>query len=242
MSYILDALRRAEADRQRGAVPGLQDQPQPLPAPAAAPADDPRRTGLWALAGAGLLAAGGAAAWWWLKLPGPAPVAPVAVMTPAPAVAPTAPPAPVTPVAPAAAPVPVAPAPAVVSSMPAVAAAPAPASPALVLPPIPPQPAEPAAPAEPANKPAPRPAVAAAPAPAPDAVRRQDLPENVRQQLPALTVAGATYSENPRYRMVIINGQVVQEGDTAAPGVVLETIRQKEVVLRAQGYRFTEKY
>ena len=79
-------------------------------------------------------------------------------------------------------------------------------------------------------------------APAPDAVRRQDLPENVRQQLPALTVAGATYSENPRYRMVIINGQVVQEGDTAAPGVVLETIRPKEVVLRAQGYRFTERY
>ena len=226
MSYILDALRRAEADRQRGAVPGLQDQPQPLPAPAAAPADDPRRTGLWALAGAGLLAAGGAAAWWWLKSPGPAPVAPVAVMTPAPAVAPTALPAPV------------APAPAVLSSMPAVAAAPVPASPALVLPPIPPQPAEPPVPA----KPAPRVAVAAPAAATPDAVRRQDLPENVRQQLPALTVAGATYSENPRYRMVIINGQVVQEGDTAAPGVVLETIRQKEVVLRAQGYRFTEKY
>ena len=226
MSYILDALRRAEADRQRGAVPGLQDQPQPLPAPAAAPADGPRRTGLWALAGAGLLAAGGAAAWWWLKSPGPAPVAPVAVMTPAPAVAPTALPAPV------------APAPAVLSSMPAVAAAPVPASPALVLPPIPPQPAEPPVPA----KPAPRVAVAAPAAATPDAVRRQDLPENVRQQLPALTVAGATYSENPRYRMVIINGQVVQEGDTAAPGVVLETIRQKEVVLRAQGYRFTEKY
>lgn len=242
MSYILDALRRAEADRQRGAVPGLQDQPQPLSVPAAAPADGPRRTGLWALAGAGLLVAGGAAAWWWLKSPGPAPVAPVAGMMPAPAVAPTAPPAPVTPVAPAAAPVPVAPAPAVVSSVPAVAvavaAAPAPASPALVLPPIPPQPAEPPVPA----KPAPRAAVAAPAAATPDAVRRQDLPENVRQQLPALTVAGATYSENPRYRMVIINGQVVQEGDTVAPGVVLETIRQKEVVLRAQGYRFTEKY
>jgi general secretion pathway protein B len=84
--------------------------------------------------------------------------------------------------------------------------------------------------------------VAAPAAATPDAVRRQDLPENVRQQLPALTVAGATYSENPRYRMVIINGQVVQEGDAAAPGVVLETIRPKEVVLRAQGYRFTEKY
>lgn len=237
MSYILDALRRAEAERQRGAVPGLQDQPQPLSAPAAAPAADPSRAGLRALAAIGLLAAGGAAAWWWLKPPAAAPMAPVVAVAPAQPVVQVAPPSPPAPVAPA----PVVPA--AVSSAPAVAAAPATATPALVLPPIPAQPAEPAA--EPPKKPASRPAAAApvAPvAPAPDAVRRQDLPENVRQQLPALTVAGATYSENPRYRMVIINGQVVQEGDTAAPGVVLETIRQKEVVLRAQGYRFTEKY
>ena len=237
MSYILDALRRAEAERQRGAVPGLQDQPQPLSAPAAAPAADPSRAGLRALAAIGLLAAGGAAAWWWLKPPAAAPMAPVVAAAPAQPVVQVAPPSPPAPVAPA----PVVPA--AVSSAPAVAAAPATVTPTLVLPPIPAQPAEPAA--EPPKKPASRPAAAApvAPvAPAPDAVRRQDLPENVRQQLPALTVAGATYSENPRYRMVIINGQVVQEGDTAAPGVVLETIRQKEVVLRAQGYRFTEKY
>ena len=78
--------------------------------------------------------------------------------------------------------------------------------------------------------------------PAPAAMRRQDLPEAVRQQLPALRVAGATYSADPRLRMVIINGQVQQEGERVAPGVVLETIRPKEVVLRAQGYRFTEKY
>ena len=233
MSYILDALRRAEAERQRGAVPGLQDQPQPLSAPAAAPAAGPSRVGLWALTAIGLLAAGGAAAWWWLKPPAAAPMAPVVAVAPAQPVVQVAPPSPPAAVAPA----PVVPA--AVSSAPAVAAA----TPALVLPPIPAQPAEPAA--EPPKKPASRPAAAAsvAPvAPAPDAVRRQDLPENVRQQLPALTVAGATYSENPRYRMVIINGQVVQEGDTAAPGVVLETIRPKEVVLRAQGYRFTEKY
>ena len=237
MSYILDALRRAEAERQRGAVPGLQDQPQPLSAPAAAPAADPSRAGLRALAAIGLLAAGGAAAWWWLKPPAAAPMAPVVAVAPAQPVVQVAPPSPPAPVAPA----PVVPA--AVSSAPTVAAAPATVTPTLVLPPIPAQPAEPAA--EPPKKPASRPAAAApvAPvAPAPDAVRRQDLPENVRQQLPALTVAGATYSENPRYRMVIINGQVVQEGDTAAPGVVLETIRQKEVVLRAQGYRFTEKY
>ncbi|MEO6363565.1 MAG: hypothetical protein ABIO71_10075, partial [Caldimonas sp.] len=30
MSYILDALRRADAERERGAVPGLQSQQHPL--------------------------------------------------------------------------------------------------------------------------------------------------------------------------------------------------------------------
>ena len=69
-----------------------------------------------------------------------------------------------------------------------------------------------------------------------------ELPDTVRQQLPALAISGGTYSENPLYRMVIVNGQVLHEGDTAAPGVVLDTIRQKDVVLRAQGYRFAMKY
>jgi len=69
-----------------------------------------------------------------------------------------------------------------------------------------------------------------------------ELPDTVRQQLPALAISGATYSENPQYRMVIVNGQVLHEGDTAAPGVVLEKIRQKEVVLRTQGYRYAAPY
>ena len=64
----------------------------------------------------------------------------------------------------------------------------------------------------------------------------------LRQQLPALAISGATYSENPQYRMVIVNGQVLHEGDTAAPGVVLEKIRQKEVVLRTQGQRYRMGY
>ena len=64
----------------------------------------------------------------------------------------------------------------------------------------------------------------------------------MREQLPTLQLAGVTYSTNPLYRMVIVNGQVLHEGDTAAPGVVLDTIRPKDVVLRAQGYRFAMKY
>lgn len=82
---------------------------------------------------------------------------------------------------------------------------------------------------------------AATPAEAPVPAQK-DLPDAIRQQLPTLAISGATYSENPQYRMVIVNGQVLHEGDTAAPGVVLEKIRQKEVVLRAQGHCYTAPY
>ena len=43
MSYILDALKRAEAERERGQVPGLNAQPVPV----AAASGSPRRLGLW---------------------------------------------------------------------------------------------------------------------------------------------------------------------------------------------------
>ena len=48
MSYILDALRRADAERQRGTVPGLHDQPAQLQPAAAGPTRQPAAArGLW---------------------------------------------------------------------------------------------------------------------------------------------------------------------------------------------------
>jgi general secretion pathway protein B len=49
MSYILDALRRADAERERDPGRGIHAQPVPLPAEAA------RRTPLWIAAGATVL-------------------------------------------------------------------------------------------------------------------------------------------------------------------------------------------
>ena len=103
MSYILDALRRAEAERQRGTVPGLHAQPATgtLPAGPDGPHTAQRswRPGTWALAGlllAGLLAA--AAGLGWLLKPAPAVVVgtlptappPAAVRSAVPAVPPQA--------------------------------------------------------------------------------------------------------------------------------------------------------
>ena len=85
MSYILDALRRADAERQRGAVPGLHDQPALLqpeadgPAPLATAA----RGLMWA--GGGVLLAAALAGAWWLGRGSPAPGA-AATMAAVPAV------------------------------------------------------------------------------------------------------------------------------------------------------------
>jgi general secretion pathway protein B len=64
MSYILDALRRAEADRERerGQVPGLHTQP--LSGTEAAQAAGQRRWLPWAGGGLLLLAGIGAGSWW----------------------------------------------------------------------------------------------------------------------------------------------------------------------------------
>jgi len=65
-----------------------------------------------------------------------------------------------------------------------------------------------------------------------------DLPVAVRGQLPRLQLAGLTYSSNPAHRMVIVNGEVLHEGDTAAPELVLERIEANRTVWRFKEWRY----
>ena len=58
------------------------------------------------------------------------------------------------------------------------------------------------------------------------------LPPELRRELPPLDIGGSVWSESPASRFVIINGQLVHEGQTAAPGVVVERIAQRSAVLR----------
>jgi len=106
LSYILDALKKADADRERAAVPGLHARPQD----ALASDGEPRRAPLWpVLAGAAIVVLGGALAWVLLSQP-EARVPPLAEATP--------PPPPLSP--PAAAPAP-APTPPVAAALPRLA-------------------------------------------------------------------------------------------------------------------------
>ena len=232
MSYILDALKKADAERERNAVPGLHAQ-------AAAGADDEARHAggaLTWLAGAALVVLAALAAWWWMgRSTSPEGPVPMAANTPAVVVSP--------PAQPAAPPIAV-PAPVVVPA-PATAAAP-----------MPPPTAQPATPPKVYVPPAPAvtPPVAAAPpttatataAPASAVDGRipqlAELSPDLRRQLPPLAVGGSVYSAKPASRMVILNGQVLREGDSVIEGLVVERIGLKSSILSLRGTRFEIKH
>ena len=69
-----------------------------------------------------------------------------------------------------------------------------------------------------------------------------ELPADVQRELPKLAISGGVYSDNPAQRMLIVNGQVFNEGAELAPGVQLEQIRAKTAVLKFRGYRYAVAY
>ena len=238
MSYILDALRKADAERSRGSVPGLASQPLPA-AMADTPAARAGRPGwTWAAGGAALALGLVALAWvfWGRDV--------------APAVAPTA--------APAAAPLPPA-------ASPAIVPAPAPVAGAITLPVAPPpEPARTASPppapvAPPPTRPlaaavpsVPREAPTIAPRRADEAVadpatpRRlpslAELPEAVRRQLPPLALGGSVWSEQSSSRFVMLDGQLLREGESFGPGLVVERIDPRSVRLAWRETRFEVRW
>jgi len=233
MSYILDALRRADSERERGAVPSLHSRQA---SEALADADDDeggerKRFSPLVWTVIGLLVLLIAVLAWQLmgtRSPEPSPLPTTVAVVPAPTpgpvagVEPVAPPPPTQPVQPAQ------------PAQPAPMAAANPPSPA---PPLPAQ----RKPARPAAKPsAPAPVVAAAPDK--PVSTYNDLPENIRRELPQLVIGGAMYSQTPANRMLILNGQVFHEGDKVAGELVLEQIKLKSAVLAYKGYRYGINY
>lgn len=222
MSYILDALRRAEADRQRGQVPNLGVA---QPAAAAQGAAPPRRL-KWVLIAVGVALALGAAGWlgWWRGATQP-PLPPREQAQAVPS-----------------SPLPPLPASAAEPRWPQVVSAP-PVVPAVTAGSV--TPARPAQPPSLAPAPAPAQAAALDPAPTlatgverPAAARPTKLAEltpDQRRELPPLVVNGSVWSDSAASRFVILNGQVLREGDTVAPGLVLEKLLPKSAQLRWRG-------
>ena len=229
MSYILEALKKSQAERQLGELPSIHaPQVQLHPAPVAGGA---RRLPLWLGLGAACIAAIGL--WLWQPWQAAVPVAaPLAAAVPAPVAA----------VAPAPAPVVAAPV-AVPAPAPVVAAAPAP----VVARPVPapvsmpePAPVQPA----PVAKAAP---VPAAPVPAAVPVEEiipglRDLPEPIQRQIPAIALGGYIYSKDPADRLLLIDKVQRHEGEEVAPGLVLDKLQPKAAIFSFRGYRYRVPY
>lgn len=208
MSLILDALRRADAERQRGQPPALQQVTLALPAAPgeAAGLQGPRWPLVAGLVMAAALLALGLGLWWGRGQPAVTPV-PVPAAAPSPAN------------------------PAALPSTPATPAAPTAAPPAMATP----QATRPrAAPPVPSPVPAP----AAATSPAAPVLGAERLPEAQRQALARLVFGGAVQSQDRSQSFVLVNGELLREGSTLAPGLVLEHIQSRALLLRVGESRF----
>jgi general secretion pathway protein B len=266
MSYILDALRKADAQRQRDPARGIHAQPLGSSASGPQPGSG-RGVRLWSAAAVAVVALSSGA--WYLyrdQVPdvsgrhtGGAVRTPASLTTLAQAqTAPLAGSNGVPPTAPASVP---APAPRAAAA-PAPGVAPAPAiNPAPVINP-PPAPAQtftpsgdPRATSQPTMRNAPPPTVQTTPrtarmAPprvpavsAPVAASTLSPPvAGLPPDAPKLVLGGGVYSANRAQRMLIVNGQVFNEGSEVAPGVTLEEMKPRTVVLRFHGARYTVAY
>lgn len=254
MSYILDALKKAESERERGQVPGLN----------AAPLDYGSRIAYgegfapllrWLVA-LGVLLALAYGGWRQVQAlgSGTPDAGPTTAVAPPLAATGQAPPASQT---------------AALAATQGIAAATAPASSAQTgaaipptvaatvtanplappastvvhvrarVAPLPPEPviamdAPDTAPAEVAPKPAaPPPRTAAGTVPL-----LQDLPDSLRRQIPALNISGSIYSDSPAEWTLIVNDQVLAKGGQVAPELRLEEIGPSSAVFNFRGQRF----
>lgn len=228
MSYILDALRKADAERERGSVPGIHAQPL---AGGSAPPVPRRAQWPWPWIGTGALALVLALGWFISRsgprdaaAPRPAPVAAAtAVPQPAPAAPPVAMPRPVPPTE---------------AALPVIRQTrPAPPAPTHIDKPLARADARPGTAASSAASPAP----SSAPGDA-RVYALAELPEEVRRQLPKVSVGGSAYSKKAADRILIVNGQVLHEGDKITPDLVLQQIKLRAAVLAFKGFRYEIAY
>ncbi|MEY4883919.1 MAG: hypothetical protein RIS34_1773 [Pseudomonadota bacterium] len=230
MSYILDALKKADSERDRGTIPSIHAQQIPHMAASVQPSHHIKLV-LWLIAGL-LMVILSALAWRMSVSTGDAPVqvaAPVIRLATPPVSTVTAPAAPAT-IVPAAPTVsqPVAPL-LVAAKTPdrgkpdaaAAATAPIKTNPKVVVK---------------ADKPI---AVASAES---RIYAVNELPDAIQRELPKLAISGGTYSSNPAQRLLIVNNQVFSENGQPAPGVTVEQIRQNAAVLSFKGYRYRVAY
>lgn len=214
MSYILDALRKSDLQRQRGAAPTLLTTHVTAEAPRQPPVL------LYGVLAAALVGMGMVIGWlqpWQPPQPASAPVpAPITLETVRKPERKLPLRNPITPAQPA-------PAIASANSDAPLAAASAPAG------------AREKAVALVPGKPADRPADAAQEQPV---MNLSELPPAIQQSIPRMSIAVHAYSPKLQDRVVMINNRMMREGQELTPGLRLEQITPDGMIFSFGGYRF----
>ena len=229
MSYILEALKKSQAERQLGELPSIH-APQVQLHDGAASASA-RRTPVWLALGGVTVAVAAALLLWqpWqadAAAPAAAAVVPVVLAQAVPAPLPVAAP-----------PAAVAPAPVAAFVPPAATAAPVHHARPVAEP-------KQETPGQAVSPPvaAPAPAVPPAPAAEESVPGMRDLPEPIQRQIPAIAIGGYIYSKNPTDRLLLIDKVLRHEGEELAPGLVLEKLQPKAAIFSFKGYRYRVPY
>jgi general secretion pathway protein B len=217
VSYILDALRKSDQQRQHGAAPTLQST-HIVPRASGRPA-----YWIYGVLGTLLIGAGMAIGWlrpWQLEQPASIaePISPKISGSEAPQIA-TAPPLPTQSVL-----TPETPVPAPVSAQPhpSPLGAAAHAKAAMRSPDV-----QAANAADPARS-----------APELKVLAMSELPPAIQQEIPPMSISVHAYSPRPGDRIVGINDRLLREGGTVPPGLTLDEITPDGMVFSYKGYRF----
>ncbi len=69
-------------------------------------------------------------------------------------------------------------------------------------------------------------------------LKESELPPVIQQEIPKVEISAHIYDSNPSSRIISIHGRAVHEGDNVAAGLRLESIIPEGVILSYKGYRF----
>lgn len=234
MSYILDALKRADAERERGAVPGLHAHQEKR----SRHAGETPPHGFWKPAITVLLALPvlALALWFWRYPEGAVPHSPIQQSAPTP----LAPPPPL--VTTASVPleaIPLPPRPSVRAvTAPVVPTNPPMARASSVAVTVPDPVARPALRAPRETAPTTElPSVTKASVPG-ETLKFSELPENLRQQIPPLNISGVVYAEATKEWILLVNDRLVTRGTSVTPDLRLEDVDASRAIFSFRGRRF----
>lgn len=71
-----------------------------------------------------------------------------------------------------------------------------------------------------------------------NAIAMAELPLQIQQEIPPMTIQLHAYSSKPMNRLVSINSRMLHEGESLAPGLKLEQITLDGMIFSYKGYRF----